>query len=161
MPPVRKNHPDPNSQERSSKKTSKNIIVIFLIVGVIVLLAVGYFACPFVKNLLFPPQSVIVVEQVPEIIPADESQEAIQESGTSIPKGYYIIVGSFRDRKNADLWVSNMKNFNLALEVLHFENIGAYRISAGHYDNIHTAYNEAVNVMDVMSSLNVWVLENI
>jgi len=161
MPLVRKNRSVPNPQERSSKKTSKSILVVISVVGALVILAAGFLAYPFVKNLLFPPPPVIVVEEKPEIIPVEEPQEAIQEPVSSIPKGYYVIIGSFRDRKSADLWVNNMKDQNLTLEVLHFEEIGAYRVSAGSYDNIHTAYNETINVMDILRTLNVWVLENI
>ena len=161
MPRARKNHSNPDHLEQTSEKSSKQILGIICVVAALILVAVGYLAYPFVKNLLFPSPQVVVVEKEPEIIPEEEPQEIIQEPVSSIPRGYYVIVGSFRSRERADLLVSNMKNFNLTMEVLHFKEIGAYRVSAGFYSNIHTAYNETVKVMDILRSPNVWVLENI
>jgi len=159
MSVINKKSPVPNPQASTSKKTNFTVPII-IGVALLALLAGGYFAYPFVKNLLFPPPQIIAVEEKPEIIP-EEPPVVIQESTPSIARGYYIIVGSFRDRNRADLMVSNLKNTNLNLEVLHFEDIGAYRISAGHYDNIHSAYNRVHTVMDMMNTPNVWVLENI
>jgi len=145
---------------QTSKKSSKTILATIFFVGALVIIAAGYLAFPFVKNLLFPSPPVIAVVEEPEIIP-EEPQEVFQEPTPSVPRGYYVIVGSFRNRERADLMVSNMKNYNLTLEVLHFEDIGAYRVSAGHYENIHTAYNETIRVMDILNTPKVWVLENI
>jgi len=159
MSPVKKNSPVSDLQAQTSKKSDNRTLAI-IFAAVLVLVAAGYFAYPFLKNLLFPPPQIIVVEE-PPVIPVEEPAEIFQEPLPSIPSGYYIIIGSFRDKNRADLMVDNLKNVNLVLETLHFENIGAYRISAGRYDNIHVAYNETVKVMDILSTANVWVLENI
>jgi hypothetical protein len=163
------------------KSTGSNgaAIGIIIVIAVLALIAAGYFfGLPYLqKYLQKSPLEAIILENTPpadttaqnpdgevlsepEIeVPPVEDIVVKQESSSSAPKGYYIIVGSFRNQSNADRMVQNTRK-DIKLETVYFEELELYRVSAGHYDNIHTAYNDTYSVKDLEGCANAWVLEN-
>ncbi len=169
MPPVNKPRPGQKTQVQTTKKSTNSnstIIGIIIVIAVLALIAVGYFVgYPMLKKSreARPVTNIVEtpVDTTTVIPPVVENPEIIvkQESSSSVPKGYYIIVGSFRNQNNADKMVKNIRK-DIKLEVLSFEELGLYRVSAGHYDNIHKAYNDTYSVKDLDGCANAWVLEN-
>ncbi len=167
MPPVRP-RPQPNTtQPKTGKKQPVNPTTI--IIGVIALLVVvivgSFFLFPSIqKHFRKTPTQVIVEEPPVEEIkvveePVEELKPLKQESSSSVPKGFYIVVGSYRIKNNADRMVKN-RSKDIELKVLFFDELGLYRVSAGHYDNIHKAYNDMYSIKDLDGCSNAWVLEN-
>ncbi|MDR1154563.1 MAG: SPOR domain-containing protein [Bacteroidales bacterium] len=185
MPPVNRPRPGQKTQAQAPKKSTGSnsaTVGIIIVIAVLALIAAGYFfGLPYLpylqKYLQKSPTEAIVLENTPadtaatqnpdgealnepepEVPPAEDIVVK-QESSSSAPKGYYIIVGSFRYQSNADRMVQNTRK-DIKLETVYFEELGLYRVSAGHYDNIHTAYNDTYSVKDLEGCGNAWVLEN-
>jgi hypothetical protein len=171
MPPVNRPRPVQKPRPQTAKTPSGSGAAWGIVVTIIALALVGggYFSYPYlkkwwderqhqpvsVKNDAPPTDTTAVVQPVvekPDIV-------VRQESSASAPGGYYIIVGSFRIKDNADNMVKNTRK-DIKLEVLYFEEIDAYRVSAGRYDNIHAAYNDTYSVRDLDGCASAWVLEN-
>ena len=114
------------------------------------------------ENALADTTEIVFVDTTATIIPEIEEPQIIvkQESSPSVPKGYYIIVGSFRNKNYADIMVRNIRK-DIELKVYFFEEIGMYRVSAGYYDNIHKSYNDTYSIKDIDGCANAWVLENL
>ena len=171
MPPVNRprTHANQRPQRQPKKLTSKNSSLVIIIVLVIIALIaiVFFFGYPLInKSEAAHPVIIDTTESTPvdtteTIIPIIEEPQIIvkQESSSSVPKGYYIIVGSFRDKNNADNMAKNIRK-DIELTIYFFEEIGMYRVSAGQYDNIHKAYNDTYSVKDLDGCANAWVLEN-
>lgn len=149
--------------EDQPNNAARVIVLIILIIGI----GVGsYFLYPIVKAKFFT-KPVEVVEELPTVTEVIEEQPPVtevlepfrQESSSSVPKGFYIIVGSYRIKSNADHLVTKLKK-DIELKVLFFEELGLYRVSAGQYDNIHKAYNDLYSIKDLDGCTNAWVLEN-
>ncbi len=169
MPPVR---PRPQAQKPKSEKNpagSGNTTTIVVIIILLLLIGGGiaaYFLYPPFQNFFRKtPKETIVTEPAPkdtvvieEAPPIEELKPQKQESSNSAPKGFYIIVGSYRNQSYANKMVKNCSK-DIELEVIYFEEIGMYRVSAGHYDNIHKAYNDAYSIKDLDGCANAWVLE--
>jgi len=98
-----------------------------------------------------PPEDTNTVV-IPEVV------EIVQPELPSIPKGYYIIIGSFRNKENADKMVQNTSGGDV--KALFFEESGLYRVSVGYFDNIRQAYNTKPRIIDSYGISDAWVLEN-
>lgn len=172
MPPVRRPRPQPVKPEKTAKG-SNNITTIIIIIIILIACGVGgYFLYPVVKNELekrnrqeLPPppvQEVVqdTVPQVTETVPVEDIKPDKRESSPSVDRGFYIIVGSFQNKNYAESMVRRLKK-DVDLTVLHFPELGVYRVSAGKYESIHKAYNDKYSIKDIDGCENAWVLENI
>ena len=173
MPPVNKKPQPTTKQPGAGKKPGNNntkTIVIVLVCVVVAAAVIAFFVHPPfrdffrkspAKTAVEAPAPEEVAEDVPPVeeAPAEELQPQKQESSSSVSKGFYVNVGSFRDQRNAERLVKNCSK-DIELEVLYFNEIGYYRVSAGHYDNIHKAYNDKYSIKDLDNCENAWVLEN-
>ena len=168
MPPVNRPRPGQRPRTQPKKSTSNNSSLgIIIVIALLALIAIGYFVVyPLIKKSEVRPVVVDTIESTPidtteTIIPEIKEPQIIvkQESSSSVPKGYYIIVGSFRDKNNADNMAKNTRK-DIELKIYYFEEIGMYRASAGYYDNIHKAYNDTYSIKDIDGCSNAWVLEN-
>jgi len=152
----------PQAQTQKKSSGSNSALGILIVIAVLAIVAVGYFVgYPFVQKLM-NPQPTAIKESPPAdttkvVIPVVE--EIVVQQKLSIPKGYYIIVGSFRNTNNANNMVQHTKK-DLELNILFFEELGLYRVSAGYYDNIHKAYNDIDSIKDLDGCADAWVLEN-
>jgi hypothetical protein len=159
MPPVKKS---PSGQNTRTKKStfSPGCIIILVIAVCVTAGAVYFYGYPWFQEYrasrhVLPPVEIAVQDTTYTPPPVVVQQETVP----SVPKGYYIIVGSFRSKEYAEQMAKTLSG-SLKLEVFHFEEIGVYRVSAGLYDNIHNAYNNVNRVWDVDGCENAWVLEN-
>ena len=184
MPPLNKPYPGQKPQMQPVKKKSHSS-AIALLVSALILVAVGYFIVyPFLSKYLKTPHSLTFVvadtpvrttsritahAEEPEIAVVQETPPAtvVNEPNIAVvrnrqpasAKGFYVIVGSFPTKASADNFVKTKGNA-INLEVLSFEELGLYRISAGYFDNIRSAYNAIPRVKDTGGFANAWVLEN-
>jgi hypothetical protein len=166
MPPVNRPRPGQKPRAQTPKKPSgsnSTATGIIIAVAVLALVAAGYFvgyplllknSQPATAIIIEPPADTAVITP-----PVVEDIAVKQESSSSVPTGYYIIVGSFRNEANASRMVTNCSG-DIQLQVLYFAETGFYRVSAGHYDSIHKAYNDTYSVKDLDGCANAWVLEN-
>lgn len=167
MSTVKKPRTGQTASTPTQKKLSATTIGIIVAAGIAVLGALAWFVgYPMLKARQNAQIVTPIAETTPDttfVTPPDttaiEEVAVLQETVPSVPKGYYIIVGSFRNRDNADRMVNNTGK-DIALEVLHFEELGVYRVSAGYYESIRKAYNDAYSVKDLDGCANAWVLEN-
>ena len=181
MPPVNKSRARQKTQAQShnikkSSNSNQRLVFLFVIAVIAVIVAGIFIVYPLLKK-TSDTSSVTVIEnnQVDatefetialdtiaiDIPKVDETKITIkQESSTSVPKGFYIIVGSFRDQANADNLVKNVRK-DIELKIYFFEGSGLYRVSAGQYDNIHKAYNDTYSIKDIDGCSGAWVLENL
>jgi len=173
MPPVnrpraRANQRPPQKQPKKSTSNNSSSVIIVIVIAIIAIIAIGFFfGYPLInKSEKVRPIIIDTTESTPvdtteTIVPVIEEPQIIvkQESSLSVPKGYYIIVGSFRNKNYADIMVKNTRK-DIELQVHYFEELGVYRVSAGQYDNIHKAYNDTYSVKDIDGCSNAWVLEN-
>ena len=163
MTPVNKSRLKQSPQKQPSQKSVNNnstVVMIIIAISIIVLVLLGYFfGYPLVKKHFFNRSTTIIQETVTVDTPEIEETQIVtqQESNPSIPKGYYIIVGSFRNKVNAEQMVR--MNDAINLNVLYFESLGRYRVTAGYFENIREAYNKIYKVKDVFGTENAWVLE--
>jgi cell division septation protein DedD len=134
---------------------------IVVVIAVLALVGAGYyFGYPMFQKywdkrfkpvvLVTPPvdTTTVVIPEVVEVVPPEPA----------IAKGYYIIVGSFRNKDNADKMVQNTSGSDV--KALFFEELGLYRVSIGYYDNIRQAYNNKPGMMASSGIADAWVLEN-
>ena len=166
MPPVNRTRAVRRPPQNQPKKSTSNnsSLGIIIVIAIIAIIAIGYFyGYPLLKKSkeVHPVVVDTPVDTTETVIPVIEEPQIIvkQESSSSIPKGYYIIVGSFRNKNYADIMVKNTRK-DIELQVHYFEELGVYRVSAGRYDNIHKAYNDTYSVKDIDGCGNAWVLEN-
>ena len=164
MPPVNILIHKPQAQTQKKASGSNSALGILIVIAVLAIVAVGYFAgYPFLQKLMNPQPTAIkespLADTTKVVIPVVEEIVVQQELSTSIPKGYYIIVGSFRNKNNADNMVQNVKK-DIELNVLYFKELELHRVSAGYYDNIHKAYNDIYSIKDLDGCADAWVLEN-
>ncbi len=170
MPPVRPKPQQQPNKPKAAPSSGNSKTVIILLAALVICAVGGYFLYPIIKDALEKsrPQQVITAPTVPEVVPVDTVQTKIAEpepiphkieSVSSVPKGFYIIVGSYQKKYNADNLVKSLKK-DVELNVLHFQELGLYRVSAGRYDNIHKAYNDMISIKDLDGCTNAWVLEN-
>ena len=155
-----------NKQPFGSNNTMK--IIIIAAIALIIAFIATYLLSPTFRGFFRTAPEQAAVEQQQEYIeevfvpepelPAEELKAEKQESSSSVPKGFYVIVGSFQQKSNADKFVKKCKD--IELEVLHFTELGFYRVSAGRYENIHKAYNDKYSIKDLDGCENAWVLEN-
>jgi uncharacterized protein YneF (UPF0154 family) len=138
--------------------------LVIIIIAVLVLAVFGYFfGYPLFQKYRNNRFVNLIPEAPPVIQEADTAtltpvvEEIFTEEISSIPKGYYIIAGSFRNKNYADNMVSSNKD--IELEALYFEDLGIYRVSAGYFGNIHQAYNKIYGTRDFDRFDDVWVLE--
>ena len=157
MPPLKRPVPKQKQGTNPQKKSSNHITIgiIVVIIVLLILAAGGYFYIyPRIIQQKKATTNIIIsdtikitpIDTIPKIV---ESEIVVQqESTSSVPKGYYIIVGSFREKNNAENLLKKVRK-DIELNVYYFEEIGLYRASAGHYDNIHKAYNDAYSIKDI------------
>ncbi len=161
---------------KSEKKSTNNNTTIGIIVAVAVLLGAGtiaFFSYPPFRDLFrkspeevvtrqdTTPKDTVIVEEAPpveEAKPLEDVKPQKQEVSSSTSKGFYIIVGSFREQSNAERMVKKCKK-DIELQVIYFQEIGMHRVSAGRYDNIRKAYNDTYSIKDLDGCANAWVLE--
>jgi len=167
MPPAIRPRPGlkpPAQPPKKSTGANNNKLGFLIVISGLALVAAGYFVgYPLIQRFK-KPQPVVIwqnpsVDTTKVIIPEVEEIVVQQELSTSIPKGYYIIVGSFRNKNNADNIVHQIKK-DIELNVLYFKEEELYRVSAGYYDNIHKAYNDIYSIKDLDGCADAWVLEN-
>ena len=171
MPPIH-SRPRPQMQKPMLQRSqSGNKIALIVTISIAVILGIGvaaYFMYPPFADLFRSkpeqpfyemPVEEPVQKPIVETIPVEELQPQKQESSNSVAKGFYIIVGSFQQKRNAEYFVKKCSK-DTELQVLYFDEIGYYRVSAGKYDNIHKAYNDAYSIKDLDGCENAWVLEN-
>ena len=154
-----------NPEKTTGSKKNTPIIIIIIVVLVLGVSAVGFFVgYPYLQQFFEPKSSTILVSPPLDsssiTIPVVEEVIFQQESSPSVPKGFYIIVGSFLNKSYADDFVDNKRN-DYELKILYFEELSLYRVSAGYYDNIHKAYNDLFSIRDLDCCSNAWVLENL
>ncbi len=168
MSPIPSTRPQqtPASKSGQGKKNNTGSVVAIVFIAAIALGVIAYFVYPKIQGMLQKTPEPIIVEELPEmeeIIPEELIVEDIKpakiESTSSVPKGFYIIVGSYRVKNNADVLVKNIRK-DIEAEVLYFPELGLYRVSTGKYDNIHKAYNDMFSIKDLDGCANAWVLEN-
>ena len=122
-------------------------------------------------------EEIIVENEEPHVVEEETKQQppsSVQESSASVQtssasvqapsssasnKGYYIIVGSFREKNNADRFVNNAKK-GIELEVIYFEKLGLHCVSAGRYDNSRQAHNDLNSIRNIDGCGKAWVYEN-
>ena len=163
MPTINQPRPKQIPQAQKSSGSNNNTFGILIVVAVLALVAVGYFVgYPFLQKFMKPRPAMITVippvDTTTVVIP-DVEEIVVQQELPSIPKGYYIIVGSFRHQNNAGNMAQNMRK-DFELNVLYFEELELYRVSAGFYENIHKAYNDLYSIKDLDGCADAWVLEN-
>ena len=164
MPSVKKSQSGQSAQTQKPKSSSGSGVIIAIVVIIVVAgiaAAVYFFGYPWFQKYMdsrrpAPPPVEVAVQDTTTYIPPVVVQ---QETAPSVPKGFYIIVGSFRSKDYAEQMVKTFSGA-LNLDVFYFKKIGMYRVSAGLYDNIHKAYNNVNRVWDVEGCENAWVLEN-
>ena len=164
MPPINKTRQGTESPKKPATVDNSTWLVI-IIIAVLVLAVFGYF---FGYPLFQKYWNNRFANQIPEAPPVIQEADTatlspvieeivFTEEVPSIPKGYYIIAGSFRNKNYADDMVSSNKD--IELETLYFEDLGIYRVSAGYFGNIHQAYNKIYGTRDFDRFGDVWVLE--
>ena len=166
MPPVpprlQTQKPKPEKKQTGNKVALIIITVVVLIVGAGI--AAYFFYPPFGELFRKTPEQQIVDPPIEEPEEEEEPEPVLQpqkqESSSSVDKGFYVIVGSYRLKSNADNLVKTCRK-DIELQVLYFEELGLYRVSAGKYDNIRKAYNDTYSIKDLDGCENAWVLENI
>lgn len=163
MPPMNKTRQGTESPQKQAAINNSMWLVI-IIIAVLVLSVFGYFfGYPLFQKYRNNRFVNLIPEAPPVIQEADTAtltpvvEEIFTEEISSIPKGYYIIAGSFRNKNYADNMVSSNKD--IELEALYFEDLGIYRVSAGYFGNIHQAYNKIYGTRDFDRFDDVWVLE--
>jgi len=165
MTQVNKTRNTQKSEQQNKKILTNNnnpllIIIVFVFLALII---VGIFCYPWLKDHFNSSNTTTITELAPlDTIPAIDEPFIIEqeESLPSIPKGYYIIIGSFRYKDNAESLVNHYSN-RFHLEILFFEELGLYRVSIGYYDNALKAYTNVLSVKDFEAFWDAWVLENI
>ena len=168
MPPVNRPRPGQASQPQTPKKSSgsnKGILWIVVVIVVLGLAAAGYFfGYPLFQKYWDARFGNIVLESPPvadttTVITPEVEEVFVQPEVSAIPKGYYIIVGSFRNKDNADKLVQTTTS-DSEVKALYFEDLGLYRVSVGYFDNIHKAYNNIHRIKDSYGVADAWVLDN-
>ena len=164
--------PNQNAQPPQPKKSSGSgkSLVIVGVLALIILLGVGgyFFAYPLIKERFFPPPPPpVVIEEIQEPEPepefiVEEIPEPIVETPKitdSAPKGFYIIVGSFRLKRNADKFVKIISR-DLDAESFYFASIDMHRVSVGFYNSWTAACNDLPSIRDIEGCEKAWVLIN-
>jgi cell division protein FtsN len=166
----------PTKPQSAPKKGGNGFIVTGIII-IILAAAIGaawYFGyLPFQKKPVPPPPPppVEVVEtDTTQVVQEDPIEAVVSEivaetpavrydSDPNVEKGFYIIIGSYQSKRNAERFAKNMKA-DIETKVLFFEGSGLYRVSCGYYKNIHTAYNDRISILDLEGCSEAWILEN-
>jgi len=167
MATVNKPRPGQKFQTRPPQTTTTHNnnsgIAILIVILILAVLAAGYFfGYPLIRE-YFNSRNATTIQKIAPVdsLPVVKETPIVQEKLIpAIPKGYYIIVGSFRNKTNADRMVQNMSK-NIHLDVLYFEQLGFYRVSTGYYENIRKAYSNVFQVQSIDGCNNAWVLENL
>ena len=164
MPPVTRPRPGQQSQPQTPKTSTgsnKNVLWIIVAIAVLALAGAGYFFGYPLYQKYWNARFAIAIPETPPpaedtttvVVPVVEEIAVVSELPT-IPKGYYIIVGSFRNKNNAAKMVQNTSGSDV--KSLFFEDLGLYRVSVGYFDNIRQAYNNK----NSYGFADAWVLEN-
>jgi len=165
MPPVVRPRSGQSSQPqtpKSSTGSNKSVLWIVIIIAVLALAGAGYYFGYPVFQKYWDSRFKVAV---PELPPADTTTVVIPEvveivqPEPAIPNGYYIIVGSFRKKENADKMAQTISGGNT--KSLYFEELGLYRVSVGYFDNIRQAYNNKPGIMASYGISEAWVLEKL
>jgi flagellar basal body-associated protein FliL len=167
MPPVKT-----KQKPQSKPKKGNSALIIFIVIILILLVgAGGFFFSPIIKeklkNRIKPPitrEQPVVTDTIPPVtqdtvmVVEQISEVHKTESSSSVPEGFYIIVGSYRQRYNADNLLEKLKK-DIEVNILYFEELGLHRVSTGEYETIHKAYNDLFSIRDIDGCENAWVLE--
>ncbi len=154
-----------NTKQQGKTAGNNNTKTIIIIIALlIVCIGGGYFLYPAIKKASNKKPVAVVPVVTPvdttRITPVEEPMpEHKVESSASVEKGFYLIVGSYHQKSNAERQVKKVSGTSLT--VLYFEELGLYRVSAGKYDNIHKAYNNISHIKEIEGCSEAWVLENI
>jgi hypothetical protein len=123
-----------------------------------------------IEQVIEQPQDTLFADTIPLPEPEPVIEPVIEEPTTALPlkyessptieKGFYIIVGSYQNKYNADKLAKNLKA-DIETRVLYFEASGLYRVAAGgRYGSIHEAYNDRISIRDIPGCAEAWVVEN-
>jgi cell division protein FtsN len=102
------------------------------------------------------PEEDLIEEVVQETVP---EKPAGYDTDPNVAKGFYIVIGSYQSKRNAERFAQKMKA-DIETKVLYFEGSGLHRVTCGHYKNIHAAYNDRISIRDLEGCSEAWVLEN-
>ncbi|MDR2038336.1 MAG: SPOR domain-containing protein [Bacteroidales bacterium] len=170
----------PKNTEKPEKSTSKKntgTIIIVLLLGIGIGITIGILFDPIKKIFVKPAVEetiIITPAPLPESEPEEINEEVQpepepvaqpvavthkQESSSSVPTGFYIIIGSYHQRYSAEQLVSAVEK-DIEANVLHFKELGLYRVSVGKYDRLNKAYNDLSSIKDLDGCEEAWVLEN-
>ncbi|MDR1667682.1 MAG: SPOR domain-containing protein [Bacteroidales bacterium] len=111
------------------------------------------------------PPDTLIAESIPEVVDQfietiDNEPVAVRyDSDANIERGFYIIAGSYRSKRNAEKFAEKLSK-DIDCKILFFESSGLYRVSCGKYGNIHTAYNDRISIRDLEGCSEAWILEN-
>lgn len=106
------------------------------------------------------PVDLLESEPVEQFVEAPVEPIVVRyDSDPNVERGFYIIAGSYRSRRNAEKFAEQLSK-DIDCKVLFFESSGLYRVSCGKYGNIHTAYNDRISIRDLEGCAEAWILEN-
>jgi cell division protein FtsN len=105
-----------------------------------------------------PDTTEMVAEEIqPALI--DEQPTVRYDSSISVERGFYIIVGSFKNKNNAERLAKKL-SADIETRVLYFEGSGLYRVSAGKYGRLRDAWNDMGSIRILEGCDEAWVVEN-
>jgi cell division protein FtsN len=163
----------PTKPQNASQKGGNGFVITGIIILIVVAAAVTgayyFYYLPSQKKPAPAPPVVEKVDTVPivqepiemDTEPASAAETAAVrfDSDPDIEKGFYIVIGSYQNKRNAERFAKNMKA-DIETKVLYFKGSGLYRVTCGHYKNIHTAYNDRISVLDLEGCGAAWIGDN-
>ncbi|MDR1672319.1 MAG: SPOR domain-containing protein [Bacteroidales bacterium] len=110
-------------------------------------------------NTASEPDTLEMVAEEIQPVAVDEPMVVRYDSSTTVDRGFYIIVGSFKNKSNADRLAKKL-SADIETKVLFFEGSGLHRVSAGKYGYLRDAWNDMGSIRILEGCSEAWVVEN-
>jgi cell division protein FtsN len=164
----------PTQPQNSSKKGGNGFVITGIIILIVAIAGAAYYFyyLPSQKKPVpTPPVVQVATDTIPEVqedtlelvvaepVAVNETPAVRYDSDPDVEKGFYIVIGSYQNQNNAKRFAKNMKA-DIETKVLYFKGSGLFRVTCGHYKNIHTAYNDRISILDLEGCSEAWILEN-
>ena len=165
MSPINRQRTGQPSEPKTPKPSSgsnKGILWIVVVIAILGLGAAGYFfGYPEFQKYWDARYAIAIPESPPAdtttiVVPPVVEEIVVLPEPPAIPTGYYIIVGSFRKKDNADRLVQKMSGSDV--KALFFEELGLYRVSVGYTDNARKAFSDIQGIRASYGIDDAWVL---